>query len=117
MIKQDVAARYAQIRKILLNEEKPIVDIMQEMGSSENYTRKLIADLVFSGHVLQRPIPNGRGKNRMQFSWHADKPAPTVYTRQLTPAHVDIRRTDPLMIALYGSGTRNRKPNNEISGG
>ncbi|MBC3906249.1 hypothetical protein [Undibacterium umbellatum] len=116
-MRREIAERYKQVAQVLTDKWLYIEDIMYELRTSENYSRKLIADLVFSGHVLQRPIPNGRGRNRMQFSWNAGKPAPTVYTRQFTPAQVDIRRTDPLMIALYGNGTSNRKQNNEISGG
>lgn len=103
-MRRELAERYSQVAQVLTDKWLYIEDIMAELRTSQNYTRKLIGDLVFSGHVLQRPIPNGRGRFKTQFSWHSGKPAPTMYTRQFTPARIDIRRTDPLMIALYGSG-------------
>gem|GEM_PF-2589850 len=56
-------------------------------------------------------------KNTFEKSTALNKWCGKTYTRQFTPAQVDIRRTDPHMIALYGNGTSNRNPNNEISGG
>ncbi len=103
-MRQELASRYSQVAQVLTDKWLYIEDIMRELSTSQNYTRKLIGDLVFSGHVLQRPTPNGRGRFKTQFSWHPGKPAPTTYTRQFTPPQADIRRTDPLMIALYGCG-------------
>lgn len=107
-MRQDVAKRYSQVAQVLTGNWLYIEDIMHELSTSQNYARKLIGDLVYSGHVQQRPIPNGRGRFKTQFSWQTGKPVPTKYTRQFTPPQVDIRRTDPLMIALYGQGTMSK---------
>jgi len=101
-MKQELRERYAMVAQVLTDKWLYIEDIMVELRTSENYARKLVGDLVFSDHVLQRPIPTARGRNRKQFSWHSGKPVPTTYTRQFTPQQIDICRTDPLMIALYG---------------
>jgi len=101
-MRNDIAVRYAQVAKILSDKFLFIEDIMHELRTSENYARKLISDLCFSGHVVQRAIPNTRGRSKMQFGWYSGKPAPTMYTRQIKPSKDKIRRTDPLMIALYG---------------
>lgn len=116
-MRRELAERYSQVAQVLTDKWLYIEDIMRELQTSQNYTRKLIGDLVFSGHVLQRPIPNGRGRFKTQFSWHSGKPAPTMYIRQFTPAQIDIRRTDPLMIALYGVGPGKRDVANTRIGG
>jgi|GEM_PF-1336629 len=101
-MRNDIAVRYAQVAQILSDKFLFIEDIMHELRTSENYARKLISDLCFSGHVVQRATPTPRGRSKLQFGWHSGKPAPTVYTRQIKPSSEKIRRTDPLMIALYG---------------
>ena len=101
-MRNDVSERYSQLAKILSGKFLFIEDIMRELRTSENYARKLIGDLCFSGHVVHESVPTPRGRSKLRFSWQAGKPAPTSYTRQQTVSKECVRRTDPLMIALYG---------------
>ena len=101
--KKHVSVRYAELKKMMGDRAMFIEDIMRELRTSENYARKLMNDLVFSGHVHQINVPVARGRNRTKFAWSGNKPAPSEYTRSSKPAaDQKFKRTDPLMIALYG---------------
>ena len=101
--RQHVSARYAQVKQMMGSKEMFIEDIMRELRTSEKYARKLMNDLVFSGYVNQINVPVARGRNRTKFAWSGNKPAPSEYTRSSKPAaDQKFKRTDPLMIALYG---------------
>jgi hypothetical protein len=101
--KKHVSVRYAELKKMMGDRAMFIEDIMRELRTSENYTRKLVNDLVYSGHVKEIKILTTRGRDKTKFQWEGCKPPPSEYTRSIKPAtNVKIKRTDPLMIALYG---------------
>ncbi|MFZ6655865.1 hypothetical protein [Undibacterium sp. TJN19] len=100
-MRNDVAARYQQMHDILFGNAMFIEEIMTKLRTSENYARKLVGDLMHSGHIGANPIPNKRGRTTQQFYWVPGKPVPTESTRK-PKIEVKIERTDPLMIALYG---------------
>ncbi|MFZ6654067.1 hypothetical protein [Undibacterium sp. TJN19] len=101
-MKADIAERYAQMARILNGKFLFIEDIMQQLRTSENYARKLVADLLYSGHIVQEATPGLRGRTKLKFTWQPGKPAPVEYTRKQRVS-IKVQRTDPLMIALYGA--------------
>ena len=101
--KKNISERYAQVKNTMGNRTMVIQDIIREMQISENYARRMINDLVFSGHVIENKIRLPNNRERALYRWADGKEAPSEYTRSFNPAvSVKFKRTDPLMIALYG---------------
>ncbi|MCH8622512.1 hypothetical protein [Undibacterium sp. TS12] len=102
-MKIDIAQRYAQVAQLLSDKFLFTEEIQHALHTSNNYTRKLLTDLCYSGHLVQERVRVAQGRFRSRFRWQAGKAIPTSFTRQnMVPKKQTIRRTDPLMIALYG---------------
>lgn len=101
--KKQISERYTQVKQMMGNRTMVIQDIIREMQISENYARRMINDLVFSGHIAENKIRLPNNRQKALYRWQDGKEAPSEYTRSFSPAvNVKFKRTDPLMIALYG---------------
>lgn len=101
MTRMEIRQRYTQLKRSLTNRFLQIEEVMKEIECSENYARKLVHDLMLTGHVTEKKFKGPRGKPKGKFTWNGDKEVPTATPEKQTPP-AKFKRTDPLIIALYG---------------